>query len=73
LRAAWTAVEILSAFEDDIASFDLVPGGGGDFELSIDGELLYSKQETGEYPELSALKQIVVNAIDARVDAAAQT
>ena len=73
MRAAWTAAEILSAYEDDIASFSIVPGGGGDFELSIDGDLLYSKKATGQYPELSELKKIVVNAIDARVEATAQT
>ena len=50
-----------------------MPGAGGDFELSIDGELLYSKKATGEYPELSALKKLVVSAIDARVGATAQT
>ena len=50
-----------------------MPGGGGDFELSIDGDLLYSKKATGQYPELSELKKIVVNAIDARVEGTAQT
>ena len=73
MRAAWTAAEILSAYEDDIASFDLVPGGSGEFEFSIDGELLYSKKETGAYPEMRTLKQIVAKAIDARAEATART
>ena len=51
MRAAWTAAEILTAFEDDIASFDLVPGTGGEFEFSIDGELLYSKKERARTPK----------------------
>ena len=73
MRAAWTAAEILTAYEDDIASFDLVPGIGGEFEFSIDGELLYSKKETGAYLEITTLKQIVPKAIDAQVEATAGT
>ena len=73
MRAAWTAAEILTAYEDDIASFNLVPGTSGEFEFSIDGELLYSKKETGQYPEMSTLKKIVTKEIDARVGATAQT
>ena len=29
----------------------LIPGGGGCFELSINGELIYSKLKTGKFPE----------------------
>ena len=29
----------------------LIPGGGGCFELSINGELLYSKLKTGQFPD----------------------
>ena len=50
-----------------------MPGTSGEFELSIDGELLYSKKETGQYPEITMLKQIVTKAIDARVEATART
>jgi selenoprotein W-related protein len=28
----------------------LIPSGGGCFELSINGELVYSKLKTGEFP-----------------------
>ncbi len=48
-----------------------MPGARGEFEFSIDGELLYSKKETGAYPEMRTLKQIIVKAIDAQVEAAA--
>ena len=65
-RAVWTAAEILSNYQEDIESFELETGSGGDFEFSIDGELVYSKQETGEYPPLDTLKQAVVAAIEAR-------
>ena len=50
-----------------------MPGTGGEVEFSIDGALLYSKKETGAYPEMRTLKQIVAKAIDARVEATART
>ena len=65
-RAVWTAAEILGSYQGEIEHFDLEMGGGGDFELSVDGELAYSKRGTGEYPEMKTLKQAVVRAIDAR-------
>jgi selenoprotein W-related protein len=29
----------------------LIPTGGGAFEISLDGDLVYSKLKTGEFPE----------------------
>jgi selenoprotein W-related protein len=29
----------------------LIPAGGGCFELTVDGELLYSKLKTGKFPD----------------------
>ena len=40
------------------AQFDMIEGRGGAFEITIDGELLYSKKATGRFPtdeELDAL------------------
>ena len=65
-RAAWTAAEILSEYQHDVESFELQMGGGGDFEFAIDGRSIYSKRETGEYPDVKVLKQGVVDAIEAR-------
>lgn len=33
----------------------LIPGGGGIFDVAVDGRLLYSKFETGEFPNEDAL------------------
>ncbi len=65
-RAVWTAAEILGSYQQDVEHFDLEMGGSGDFEFSIDDKLVYSKRETGEYPEMRTLKRAVVEAIDAR-------
>ncbi len=71
MRAAWTAAELLTSYQGDTASFELIPGGAGEFELTIDGHSAYSKKATGRYPELNELKQTVVQAIEARAAAPA--
>jgi predicted Rdx family selenoprotein len=35
LRAAWTAQELLTTFEEELGEVALIPGTGGIFELSI--------------------------------------
>ncbi len=69
-RAVWTAAEVLSNFQDDIESFELEMGGSGDFELTVDGQLAYSKREAGRDPELKELMTLVAAAIDVRAAAA---
>ena len=34
-----------------IKDLKLIPAGGGAFELSVDGELLYSKLKTHQFPD----------------------
>jgi selenoprotein W-related protein len=41
----------LSQYKQKISSLKLIPAGGGCFELSMNGELLYSKLKTGKFPE----------------------
>jgi selenoprotein W-related protein len=36
-----------------IAALELVPSGGGCFEVSVNSDLVYSKLQTGEFPEKS--------------------
>ena len=43
--------ELLTRHKRNIESFDLVPAGGGVFELSIDGDLIFSKKDLGRFPE----------------------
>lgn len=37
----------------------LIPSGGGCFELSVNGELLYSKLKTGTFPDEKAMVEAV--------------
>ena len=43
--------KLLEEFEQDISSVGLLPSKGGAFEVVVDGDLLYSKKETGEHAE----------------------
>lgn len=45
------AGDLLKNFESEIESITLVPSGGGRFEISVNGQLIYSKLQTGRHPE----------------------
>lgn len=59
LRAAWTAQELLTTFEDEIGGVTLKPGTGGVFKVSVDGEILWSRKEMGRHAEITELKQLL--------------
>jgi selenoprotein W-related protein len=44
-----------------VKSVDLISGSGGAFEVSLNGTLLYSKLETGQFPTTDQ----ITSAIDA--------
>jgi selenoprotein W-related protein len=64
LRAAWMAQELLTTFEQDITRVSLKPGTGGIFEITLNGELLYSRKTEGRFPESKEVKQLVRDRID---------
>jgi selenoprotein W-related protein len=43
--------ELLKEFEPEIEAFTLVPSDGGRFEVTVNGQLLYSKLETRRHAE----------------------
>jgi selenoprotein W-related protein len=51
--------KILEAFKTKIGEFKLVPSGGGCFEVTLDGKLIYSKLQTGEFPDEAAVLEKV--------------
>lgn len=57
LRAAWTAQELLTTFQDEIAEVALAPGTGGVFDVTADNELVWSRKAEGRFPEMKELKQ----------------
>lgn len=45
------ASRLLSQFKQKIKTLELVPSGGGCFEITVDGQLIYSKLEVGKFPD----------------------
>ncbi|PLS09493.1 hypothetical protein CVD27_01225 [Neobacillus cucumis] len=37
----------------------MIPSSGGVFEVAVNGEKIYSKQETGEFPETEEMIDII--------------
>lgn len=49
--------QLLDEFEQQITRIELVPGSGGVFEVTADGDLVFSKASIGrhaEYEEIAA-------------------
>lgn len=44
------ASDLLNKYGTDVKGLTLVPGGGGCFEVKFNGNLIYSKLDTGEFP-----------------------
>jgi selenoprotein W-related protein len=44
------AARLLERFKLRITSLKLVPSKGGCFEVSVNGDLIYSKLATGQFP-----------------------
>ena len=45
------ASRILSQYKMQIERLELIPDKGGCFELSLNGDVVYSKLKTGEFPD----------------------
>src|SRR5258705_7682472 len=59
LRAAWMTQELLTTFERELTEVALRPGDEGIFEITLDGETIWSRATEGRFPELKELKQRV--------------
>jgi selenoprotein W-related protein len=45
------SAQLLERFKQRISGLELVPKGGGCFEVEVDGDLIYSKLKEGRFPE----------------------
>jgi selenoprotein W-related protein len=43
--------KLLNTYKQKIGELKLIPSSGGCFELSVNGERVYSKLETGKFPD----------------------
>lgn len=53
------AEQLLVAYKKDIAAFLLVPSDRGKFELSLDGELVFSKLQEGRFPDHGEVEALI--------------
>lgn len=53
----------MTAYKQQIGDFKLIPAAGGCFELSLNGDLVYSKLNTGKFPD----EQWVLDTVGARL------
>jgi len=57
---------LLTTFKQQIRDLKLVPSKGGCFELSADGELIYSKLQAGKFPDEKAMIDAVRDRLNKR-------
>ena len=51
--------DLLKEFERYVSSWELIPGDGGAFEVTVDGEVVYSKLETGRHTDSGELRPLI--------------
>jgi selenoprotein W-related protein len=68
LRAGWMAQELLTTFEQDLGGVTMVPATGGVFEVRVDGETIWSRNQEGRFPELAEIKQLVRDCVAPKRD-----
>jgi selenoprotein W-related protein len=59
LRAAWIAQELLTTFEQELGEVALRPVTGGNFNVTLNDELIFSRKVAGRFPESKELKQLI--------------
>ena len=57
------AQELLTTFEAEVGEVALIPGSGGVFEIRVGGKTVWSRQETGRFPEIKELKYLIRDSI----------
>ncbi|PDS80740.1 SelT/SelW/SelH family protein [Rhizobium sp. L43] len=64
LRAAWMAQELLHTFSDSLGEVALIPGTGGNFEIRVNGDLIWERKRDGGFPGPKELKQKVRDIVE---------
>jgi selenoprotein W-related protein len=63
-RALWMAGEVLKEIQFEVERFALLPGDRGVFEWRVGDEVVFSKGESGRFPELEELKEAIYARLD---------
>ena len=54
---------MLEEFSGEIGNWTLIPSGGGVFEITIDGELVFSKKALDRYPDAQEIRLEIKQAV----------
>ncbi len=52
--------KLIESLKQRLAGFTLIPSRGGCFEVTVDGDLIYSKLATGEFPDEGKILDAIV-------------
>ena len=64
LRAAYMAQELLTSFTVELNGVLLKPSEvNGRYTISVDNKILFDRKDTGRFPEIKELKQLVRDAV----------
>ena len=53
------AEELLTTYSSAIAALTLIPGGGGHYEVTVNGDLIFSKAASGRFPEPAEIRDLL--------------
>jgi len=53
------AADLLEKYGTDVKTMTLIPSGGGVYEVEHNGNLIYSKKQTGEFPDLNQIISMI--------------
>jgi selenoprotein W-related protein len=56
-RAVGLTEQILGAYKMKVASLEIVPSGGGVFEVDLNGQRIFSKKELDRFPEFDEIAE----------------
>lgn len=48
---------LLKEFEPHVERWELIPGSGGAYEVTVDGELVFSKKALGRHAEIDEIRE----------------
>ena len=51
-------------FADSLSGVTLIPGSGGQFEVVVGEETVFSKKAQGRYPEIAELEEAIAKRLE---------
>lgn len=58
-KAVSLAEKILRTYKHNLAGLELIPSGGGVFEVKLNDDLLFSKKKLGRFPQDNEVEDMV--------------